>query len=72
MPQVFVAGLLELTGVAASEVVNQRRIYFNISQEGKSDVDVLREFELLNALKLSSKEHTAVTAFQISIKVNLR
>ena len=48
----------------ASELINQRRVYFNISQEGRSDLDCLREFDLLNALKLSSKEHTSVTAYQ--------
>merc|ERR1711871_1882248 len=52
----------------ASELINQRRVYFNMSQEGKSDVDCLREFDLMNALKLSSKEHTSVTAYQISLK----
>ena len=34
---------------------------------GRSDLDCLREFDLLNALKLSSKEHTSVTAYQVHL-----
>ena len=60
-------------------MIGKRRIYFNFSQEGRNDIDVLRcplcvlsvlthcrELELCNALKLSSKEHQSVTAYQIS------
>ncbi len=38
-------------------------------QEGKTDVDYLREEELINGLKISSSDHTPVTLYQISIKV---
>ena len=41
----------------ASMSVENRRKYFNMSQEGRSDVDFLREEELINGLKLSAK-HT--------------
>ena len=37
----------------ASMSVENRRKYFNMSQEGRSDVDFLREEELINGLKLS-------------------
>ena len=39
----------------ASILVGTRRIFINISQEGKSDVDFLREEELVNGLKLQSR-----------------
>ncbi|KAG9400358.1 hypothetical protein AC1031_010578 [Aphanomyces cochlioides] len=52
----------------ASELVETKRKYFNISQEGKSDLDFLREEELVNGLKLSSKTYQPVTCYQISEK----
>ena len=52
----------------ASELIENQRKYFNISQEGKSDIDFLREEELLNGLKLSSKSYQPVTCYQISEK----
>lgn len=35
-----------------SEVVGTRRLYLNISQEGRDDIDDLREMDLINALKV--------------------
>eukprot|EP01029_Cantina_marsupialis_P017869 TRINITY_DN4028_c2_g1_i1.p1 TRINITY_DN4028_c2_g1~~TRINITY_DN4028_c2_g1_i1.p1 ORF type:complete len:886 (+),score=286.50 TRINITY_DN4028_c2_g1_i1:119-2776(+) len=64
----IVAQVLDYDYAPASELVRMRRKYFNISQEGKSDVDFLREEELINGLKLSSKEYQPVTCFQISEK----
>ncbi|RHY85375.1 hypothetical protein DYB35_008142, partial [Aphanomyces astaci] len=52
----------------ASELIENKRKYFNISQEGKSDLDFLREEELLNGLKLASKSYQPVTCYQISEK----
>ncbi len=49
-------------------MVEGRRKYFNISQEGKSDIDFLREEELLNGLKMSSKSYQPITCYQISEK----
>merc|ERR1711988_1412414 len=49
-----------------SELVGTRRVFMNISQEGKDDIDDLREGGLLAAVKLSSKEFQSVTAFQFS------
>jgi hypothetical protein len=43
-----------------------RRIWMNISQEGKGAVDDLREAELVNGLKLNSDECHIVTAYQVS------
>lgn len=52
----------------SSELVEGTRNYFNISQEGKSDIDFLREEALLNGLKLSSATYQPVTCYQISEK----
>lgn len=49
-----------------SVLVGTKRIFMNISQEGKDDLDDLREAGLVNACKLSSKEFQSVTAFQLS------
>ena len=45
-----------------------RRIWMNVSQEGKAAIDDLREQKLLNGLKLSSEDFQPITAFQISTK----
>ena len=50
----------------ASKLVEGRRKYFNISQEGRSDVDYLREEELINGLKLSSKDFQPVVQIDSS------
>lgn len=50
----------------ASELVEGHRMFINVSQEGKSDLDYLREEELVNGLKISSKSHMPVTMYQIS------
>ena len=63
-----VAQVLDYDYAPASDLVENRRKYFNISQEGKSDVDFLREEELINGLKLSSKSYQPVTCYQISEK----
>jgi hypothetical protein len=65
----IVAQVLDYDYAPASEMVEGRRKYFNMSQEGRSDVDLLREEELLNGLKLSSKSYQPVTCYQISEKV---
>jgi len=51
-----------------SVLIQDRRVFFNSSQEGASDVDFLREEELLNGLKLASNNYHPVTCYQISEK----
>jgi len=51
-----------------SRLVEGRRKYFNVSQEGISDIDFLREEKLVNSLKLSSSTFEPVTCYQISEK----
>ena len=49
-----------------SLLVGQKRMWLNITQEGKDDIDDLRAGGLLNALKLSSEDLQPVTAYQVS------
>jgi hypothetical protein len=46
-----------------------RRIWLNVTQEGKSAVDDLRELGLVNGLKLTSEDFQPITALQVSLKV---
>ena len=66
--EAIVSQVLDFDYAPSSMLVENRRKYFNISQEGRSDVDFLREEELLKGLKLSSKTYQPVTCFQISEK----
>ncbi len=43
----------------------------NVTQEGKSAVDDLREMGFVNGLKLTSEDFQPITAFQVSVKVQL-
>lgn len=52
----------------SSELVENKRKYLNVSQEGRSDLDFLREEDLVNGLKLASKSYQPVTCYQISEK----
>jgi len=62
------AGVLDYDYAPASASVQNRRIWMNVSQEGKSDVEFLREEELINGLQISSKSFQPVTCYQISEK----
>ena len=45
-----------------------RRVWMNVTQEGKAAIDDLREKELINGLKLSTEDFQPVTAYQVSRK----
>jgi len=64
----IVAGVLDFDYAPASAYVENRRIWMNISQEGKSDIEFLREEELVNGLQMSSKSFQPITCYQISDK----
>ncbi len=51
-----------------STLVGNRRIWVNVSQEGQSDVEALREEELINALMISSSSYKPGVCYQISDK----
>lgn len=66
--EAIVAQVLDYDYAPASTLIQDRRVFFNKSQEGASDVDFLREELLLNGLKLASNNYQPVTCFQISEK----
>ena len=51
-----------------SSLIDNRRIWVNVSQEGQSDVEFLREDGLINALLVSSKAYKPVVMYQLSDK----
>jgi len=61
-----VSQVLDFDYAPSPEIVDGRRMFFNVSQEGKSDLDYLREEKLVNGLKVSSRDHLPVTMYQIS------
>jgi len=64
----IVAGVLDFDYAPASVSIENRRVWMNISQEGKSDIEFLREEELVNGLQMSSKSFQPITCYQISDK----
>eukprot|EP01038_Epipyxis_sp_PR26KG_P007778 gene7778-10566_t len=64
----IVSGVLDFDYAPASALVENRRIWMNVTQEGKSDVEFLREEELINGLQMSSKSFQPITCYQISDK----
>ena len=62
------AKCLDYDYAPSSVKIENRRVFINVSQEGRSDVDYLREEELLNGLKLQSREFHPVTCYQVSEK----
>eukprot|EP00620_Florenciella_sp_RCC1587_P012238 CAMPEP_0182571866 /NCGR_PEP_ID=MMETSP1324-20130603/15309_1 /TAXON_ID=236786 /ORGANISM="Florenciella sp., Strain RCC1587" /LENGTH=934 /DNA_ID=CAMNT_0024786619 /DNA_START=69 /DNA_END=2873 /DNA_ORIENTATION=+ len=62
------AQVLDYDYAPMSELIENRRVYLNITQEGKSDVEYLREEELVNGLQISSKSCKPITCYQISDK----
>jgi WD repeat-containing protein 35 len=64
----IVGGVLDYDYAPSSALIENRRIWMNISQEGKSDVEFLREEELVNGLQMGSKSFQPITCYQISEK----
>lgn len=64
----IVAGCLDYDYAPSSISIENRRIWMNISQEGKSDIEFLREEELVNGLQIPSRTLQPVTCYQISQK----
>ncbi|DAZ92527.1 TPA: hypothetical protein N0F65_012757 [Lagenidium giganteum] len=66
------AGVLNFDYAPASMLIAQegrpKRIWMNTTQDGKSAVDDLREANLINGLKLSTRDYHSVTAFQVSLR----
>ena len=51
-----------------SSLISNRRVWVNVSQEGQSDIEFLREDGLINALLVSSKSYKPVVLYQVSDK----
>ena len=51
-----------------SALIENRRAWMNVSQEGQSDIELLREEELISALLVSSKSYKPVILYQVSDK----
>ena len=64
----IVSDIFDYDYAPQSTLVENRRVWVNVSQEGQSDLEFLREEELLNALMLSSKSYSAGVCYQISDK----
>lgn len=64
----IVDGVFDYDYAPISVMVGRNRLWLNITQEGKDDIDDLREGGLLNGLKLSSEDLQPITAYQVSKK----
>jgi len=64
----IVTGVLNYDYSSCAEVIGQTRLWMNISQEGRDDLDDLREMKLINTIKLSTVNHGFVVAYQVSFK----
>ena len=60
----IVEGIFDYDYAPAPDVVGGRRVYMNITQEGRDDLDDLREAGCLYSLKLSSKKYQSTTAMR--------
>ena len=63
-----IAGVFDYDYAPQSALVENRRVWINVSQEGQSDIELLREEELINALLVSSKSYKPVVLYQVSDK----
>ena len=68
MYECIVAGCLDYDYAPCSMMIGTKRVWMNVTQEGKDDIDDLREGGLLNGLKLSSEDLQPITAYQVSMK----
>lgn len=62
----IVAGIFDYDYTPAPDIVDGKRVYMNISQEGRDDLDDLREAGMLYGLKLSSKKYQSTVALRIT------
>ena len=61
----IVQGVFEYDYAPAADIVNGKRTYLNLSQEGRDDIDDLREAGLIYCLKLSSKKYQSTIAYRL-------
>lgn len=63
-----ISGVFDYDYAPQSSLIDNRRVWVNVSQEGQSDIEFLREDELINALLVSSKSYKPVVLYQVSDK----
>ena len=68
----IVANVLDYDYAPQSELIENRRVYLNISQEGKSDVEFLREEELLNGLQIATKGADSASKLNLNFLLKRR
>lgn len=64
----IVANVFDFDYAPQSDLIENRRVWLNISQEGKSDIEFLREEELLAGLQKPTRSYKPVTCYQITKK----
>jgi len=64
----IVADVFDYDYAPHSTLIGNRRVWVNVSQEGQSDIELLREEELICALQISSRSYKPVICYQISDK----
>ena len=64
----IVTGVLDYDYSSMAMTVGSSRVWMNVSQEGKDDLDDLRGMKLINSIKLSTCDHGLVVGYQISFK----
>lgn len=59
---------LEYDYAPLSALINNRRVWINVSQEGQSDIEHLRDQKFINALQVSSRSYKPVICYQASAR----
>ena len=66
MYELIVAGVIDYDYAPASAMVSGRRIYLNVTQEGRDNLDDLVEAKLVRALRTIGDDKQPVVAYQIT------
>ena len=62
----IVAQVLDMDYSPAPVVVNSKRIYLNLSHDGKDDIDDLREVKLVNSMKMQTNTMLSISCYQLT------
>lgn len=64
----ILANVFDYDYAPSSTLIENKRVWCNMSQEGQSDIEFLREEQFINALLLSSRSYKPGICYQISDK----
>uniref|UniRef100_A0A7S4NNK8 Uncharacterized protein n=1 Tax=Guillardia theta TaxID=55529 RepID=A0A7S4NNK8_GUITH len=64
----IITGVLDYDYSSCANTIGNVRLWMNVSQEGKDDLDDLREMRFINTIKLSTVDHGLVIGYQVSFK----